>query len=171
MKRREEVEFCFGLNRTDKLTHGYAMIYEKVSRYIRNIFEIGISEGNSIRSWLNLFPYASIWALDVNESKIDDPRVTVLTDDVKSFVPHPSLPRFDLIVDDGSHNAEDIIAGWNVLSPICKGLYVIEDLSLESFTPVIDVVRKSSNVNSFLQTSHGGGSRALVASFDTVITW
>lgn len=172
MTRKEEIAYCFEIHQTDKLNHGYAMIYDKISRYIRNVFEIGIGGGNSVAAWLHIFPYANIYALDVDTGKtFDNNRVTVLHDDIKNFVPHESLPQFDLIVDDGSHNAEDMIAGWKILHGRCKGLYVIEDVNLECFPEVVNVVRQDSNVISLIQTNEGGGSRALVASFNKVITW
>ena len=172
MSRKEEIEFCFEVHGTDKLSHGYAMIYEKVSRYIRNMFEIGIGGGHSLAAWVDLFPFAKIWALDIDTGKTFDHRmVTVLHGDIKTFVPHESLPKFDLIVDDGSHNCEDMIAGWNALHHLCNGLYVIEDVDDSIIQNLQNALKNSSKVNSIIQTSDDGGSRVMVASFDKVMQW
>jgi hypothetical protein len=170
MDRRDEVDAAFTWHKTDKVSHGYGMIYDKIPRSIKNLFEIGIGGGNSIAAWLDIFPDAHIYALDVNDKEFDHPRVTVIKSDIKQYSPN-GLPKFDLVVDDGSHNVEDIIAGWKLLQPFCDGVYVIEDVSIDYFQEIINVVRGTSDVNTFVQTSHGGGSRALVSSFSKVIQW
>lgn len=97
---------------TDKLDHGYIPFYEQhLPKNPKKILEIGVKEGRSIQMWQRYFPEAEIHGLDL-------------------FIefPVPSIPgikfhqgnqcdwrlleelrneNFDVIIDDGSHNARD----------------------------------------------------------------
>src|SRR5262245_25871279 len=121
MTRKEEIESAFSWFKTDKLGHGYAMIYDKVPRYIRTIFEIGIATGASLRAWLELFPNAHIYGLDSGDHAVKHPRITNYTHtQIKNFDPEWDGDSIDLVIDDGSHAREDILAGWNILKSYCR---------------------------------------------------
>jgi hypothetical protein len=175
MTRKEEVEQAFNWRKTDKLSHGYAMIYAKVPKTIKRVFEIGIGGGQSLEAWLDIFPSSEVYGLDCNGKIVEDPRVKCINCDINLFNPEDHIKnadvKFDLIVDDGSHQTKDIISGWQKLNKYCSGIYVVEDVD---FNYVQDITREMHNgggVLSVIQTHTDNGSRAIVASFDKVIQW
>lgn len=109
-KTLSELAFMYG---TDKLEHGYIPFYEQhLPKNPKKILEIGVHQGRSIRMWRNYFPDAEIHGLDLF-AEFDAPS------DINGVVWHKGnqcdwllLERlrnedFDLIVEDGSHNARD----------------------------------------------------------------
>jgi hypothetical protein len=129
---------------TDKssMGHGYLDIYDfwlhGLRGHVRKVLEIGIGGGGSLKMWADYFPFASIIGVDINNDfvRLD------YGDRIETFEMDVSIPEswirlfqnmgggFDLIVDDGSHTARDMIAafesGWPLLKP--DGLYFVEDL-------------------------------------------
>lgn len=123
---------------TDKLQHGYIPFYEDtLPKMPKKILEIGVKEGASIRMWKHYFPNAEIHGLDLFEE-----------------FPMPNIPgvkwhkgnqcdwrvleelrkeKFDVIIDDGSHNSRDQMMTFFGL--FNGGHYYIEDLQccLEEF--------------------------------------
>jgi hypothetical protein len=96
------------------------------------IAEIGVACGASLRMWANHLPAASIEGFDIQ------PECGALCQDlanVKIFTKDPrEIDRgseFDLVIDDGSHIAEDILGVfahcWRWVKP--GGFYVIEDMA------------------------------------------
>lgn len=127
---------------TDKASwqHNYTKVYQKYFEPIRNeplrILEIGVFQGNSLKTWLEYFPNATLVAFDINPNcwKSDNPRCTVLNGNQNdanflNFLGKVYGP-FDIIIDDGSHlmSSQQISMSvlWNFVKP--KGLYIIEDL-------------------------------------------
>lgn len=123
-----------------KWTH-YFPIYEDLMHRYRNrtctILEIGCDKGGSLQLWKRyLGPYAQIVGLDINadckiaeeeQIKIEigsqsDPEVLATL--VQQFAP------FDIVIDDGSHQMEDIaITFRNLFKHVnLDGLYIVEDL-------------------------------------------
>lgn len=123
-----------------KWTH-YFPAYEEIFRKYRNrsctILEIGCDKGGSLHLWKRyLGPYAQIVGLDINpecktaeEEQIhieigsqSDPET--LGKIINDFAP------FDIIIDDGSHQMEDIEASFRMLFKhvTLDGFYIVEDL-------------------------------------------
>lgn len=130
---------------TDKAPgrHGYTRHYARhlKRRSVRCMLEIGIggyedpkSGGNSLRMWRSYFPKATIYGLDIHKKLLDEPRIVALhgdqSDPQSLAAAVRNSPPFDLIVDDGSHLASDIVTSFEVLFPKLKpgGTYAIEDL-------------------------------------------
>lgn len=126
---------------TDKLEHGYIPFYERhISFNPRAMLEIGCFRGASLLMWDEWFKQQTdIHVLDLfQENGLMTPREVRN----KGWVPHIGNQNdisflssirdtFDLIIDDGSHNAGDMLTSFkhlflNSLAP--GGLYVIEDL-------------------------------------------
>jgi hypothetical protein len=113
----------------------YLDFYEEVfaSKRLDNIelLEIGVQNGGSLETWAQYFPNAQrIIGVDVDplcgELTYDDPRIQVLV------CPGQKLDiagQFDIIIDDGSHTSDDMIAQFEKLWPQVKtgGLYIVED--------------------------------------------
>jgi hypothetical protein len=133
---------------TDKARgqHGYTPLYarhlRRGRRSIHSVLEIGIGYGsdpkrggNSLYMWKNYFPRAAVYGLDIFDKRlVGVPGVVALKGDQSDTVALRKLVEgrapFDLVIDDGSHIASDVIASFGVLFPAVRpgGWYVIEDL-------------------------------------------
>ena len=53
---------------TDKVGAGFAAVYDRVlsphKRLVRNVLEMGVSLGSSLRMWRDFFPNATVWGVD-----------------------------------------------------------------------------------------------------------
>jgi tetratricopeptide (TPR) repeat protein len=131
------------LEGTDKTTlvQDYLRHYERIFAGIRNepiqLLEIGVAGGASLRTWARFFPEAWIVGIDINPGcrAYGGDRITIeigsqanpefLASLVMKYQP-------DIVVDDGSHLAEDILMTFHQLIPFLRpgGYYVIEDVHL-----------------------------------------
>lgn len=106
------------------------------SRRPVRMLEIGVSNGGSLQLWRSYFgPEASIWGIDIDE------RCAALEGDFTIRIGSQADPGFlrslieemggvDIVLDDGSHVAQDQEATFRTLFPLLinGGLYVVEDL-------------------------------------------
>ena len=124
---------------------GYDEIYESDFKKLRNepinILEIGVDQGRSIAVWLDYFPNAKIYAMDIfvrmHESHIKvlkDNRVQHLKIDSTDPDVHNRVAqwktKFDIIIDDGRHTPEANALTFKSVVPFLKtnGIYYIEDI-------------------------------------------
>jgi len=131
---------------TDKWgLHYYTPHYERHLGHLRDeafvLLEIGVGGyartgegGGSVRMWRRYFRQAQIVGLDIEDkSFLDRPRLTtVLGDQTDAAVLEGVIERFGtprVVVDDGSHRPEDIIATFEILFPQLPdgAVYAIED--------------------------------------------
>lgn len=130
---------------TDKAVHGYMPHYAKHFAPFRhrpiNVLEIGIGTygprggGASLRTWQRYFSRATIHGLDIVDKKEhEDKRIRVYQGDQsdQAFLRDlaKSIGRIDIIIDDGSHVNQHVLASFEALYPLLAvgGLYVIEDM-------------------------------------------
>lgn len=121
----------------------YLVVYERLFKELREsslrLLEIGVQNGGSLEIWSKYFPKAEkLVGCDIDEKcgglKYDDPRVSVIVGDATSSDIHSSIANdfksFDLILDDGSHTAEDIVQTFCRYFPLLNdgGMFVAEDL-------------------------------------------
>ena len=131
---------------TDKYSHGYLRHYSthfrSCRRRAKTVIEIGIGGygdaakgGNSLRLWRDYFPNAHIHGIDIEDKKSHDgARITTHQGSqadpefLRSVIDKTGAP--DIVIDDGSHVNEHILASFEALFPLLKegGLYVIEDM-------------------------------------------
>jgi len=152
-------------NQTDKASvftrtyakpKNYCVHYEKFFEPLRNLpikfLEIGVGGGESIRTWIEYFPIASIYGVDnvhnTNEWNTVKPHppveeLGVWYDRYEFFYGDQTDPTFwkcfavdagkdfDVIIDDGAHTNDATIISFQGLWPLLKpgGLYCIEDLA------------------------------------------
>ncbi|HEU5039129.1 MAG TPA: hypothetical protein VFT70_19130 [Nocardioides sp.] len=131
---------------TDKWgVHFYTPHYERHLEHLRDeefvLLEIGVGGyarsgqgGASVRMWRRYFPHAQIVGLDIQDkSFLDRPRLaTVKGSQTDEAVLTSIIDRFGaplVVVDDGSHRPEDIVATFEVLFPLLPdgAVYAIED--------------------------------------------
>lgn len=123
----------------------YLDIYEQYfKKYVGkpvNILEIGVLAGGSLEMWRDYFgPQCQVYGIDNNPEckKHESERIQVIIgdqgehtfwDEVKKTV-----PRLDIIIDDGSHRESDqVISLLELLSHMAPGgLYICEDTHSEN---------------------------------------
>ena len=128
--------------RTDKNTvHSYLELYQKLlcskKDTAKNVLEIGIFKGGSIKLWHDFFTNAHIYGIDIMEEKhvwdeIKKYGITLYTstDAYNYIVNELSDKKFDVILDDGPHTLESqlkcILLYSNVMTE--DGILMIEDV-------------------------------------------
>ena len=146
---------------SSKNISGFIQLYEKYfSPYKEskiNILEIGVDNGDSLRIWREYFSNANICGIDIDKKSFTIDNTDILEGDqsdhnfLKLLI--KKYKNFDIIIDDGSHQANHIITSFNFLFPYLNdnGLYVIEDLQT-SYLPRyggsrINLNKKKSSMN------------------------
>ncbi len=121
--------------------HHYIPIYEKYFEKYRGqeirFLEIGVSKGGSLRMWREyLGPNAIIYGIDIDQScsRFDGihAEVRIGSQDDSDFLSSvvSEMGGIDVVLDDGSHNMQHIVASMKTLFPKLNngGTYLIEDL-------------------------------------------
>lgn len=117
----------------------YALLGEHTQK-VRSVLEIGVNQGCSLRMWRDLFPKAMIYGIDSNAASLfTEERIQCVAADqgnaasLLSAMATLGEPRFDLIVDDGSHEETHQVLSCRTLMPFLEpnGLYVIEDITFD----------------------------------------
>jgi hypothetical protein len=133
--------------RTDKWgVHFYTPHYQRALHDRREralcLLEIGIGGyarsgegGGSLRMWKHYLPNSAVYGLDIEDkSFVDEPRIrTFRGDQADPQLLHrivAEIGRPDVVIDDGSHRSEHVIATFEVLFPLLAddGIYAIEDV-------------------------------------------
>jgi len=105
---------------------------------VKNILEIGVLDGNSLRMWREYFPNATIHGIEYNdckylENEIENCKIYVGDqadiEFLKTFVEKADC-LFDVIIDDGSHQMSHQIDSMKFLFNHVKngGFYFVEDV-------------------------------------------
>tara|TARA_X000000950_G_scaffold286552_1_gene395814 strand:- start:980 stop:1693 length:714 start_codon:yes stop_codon:yes gene_type:complete len=134
------------LHKTDKvLHHKYSKIYDfflkSMYKNEGSILEIGINQGKSLKLWLDLFPNAFVYGIDIGVNsegenfrifKKDQSKVKDLLDVQKEL----RDKKLFFINDDGSHLPEHQLLTFNTLFPLLEegGVYIIEDIETSYWT-------------------------------------
>lgn len=123
-------------HKTDKATHGYLDLYEdylnKLDK-VKNVLEIGVRTGASLRMWAEFFPDARIDGIDINPDckRHETDRIKIHIGDQTDAALYEDLNDvYDLIVDDGSHVNAWTAATFNQLWSRLRenGIYILEDM-------------------------------------------
>jgi hypothetical protein len=129
----------YGTDKSSEI-HNYCVKYQKYlpfNRYDKlNIMEIGVLDGNSLKTWKDYFYHSNILGIDINPDckQYEESRISV---EIGSQADGNFLSRtwqqygpFDMILDDGSHMNEHVIYSfehlWGSIKP--GGVYVVEDV-------------------------------------------
>lgn len=136
--------FVKGKNPTNKWHH-YIPLYEKhLSKYRDKdikILEIGVGGGGSLQMWRNYFGHkATIFGIDCREEVagcVSGAEIRIGDQSDENFLKNVAkeMKGIDVIIDDGSHNCDDIKKSLIILFPLLNdnGTYVIEDLHTTYF--------------------------------------
>lgn len=121
-------------------------VYEELFAGIRSsaskVLEIGCYNGASIMMWKEYFTKAEIFTIDNQPCPqiSDRERINFLLDDAYGYGVLEKLPNdFDIIVEDGSHNIEDIsfvvVEYTKKIKP--NGMLIIEDIPDFNWTNIL----------------------------------
>lgn len=134
-------------SRTDKnTTHSYLPLYDTLFSRLRttakNILEIGIQTGGSIKLWRDYFENASVYGVDIIPREnvwnvlLHDPRIKIHAsvdayDTIffnNTFL--NSEIKFDMMLDDGPHTLDSMKAFIQMYSHLLSddGILVVEDV-------------------------------------------
>ena len=139
--------------KTDKNTvHSYLPLYERLlsakKDSARNVLEVGICHGGSIKLWSDYFPNAKTYGVDVwNDNQMwkeikNKPNIQLYTSTdgynpvfVKSAFIDKDI-KFDMALDDGPHTLESMINFIKLYLPLMAddGILIIEDVQQYSWT-------------------------------------
>ena len=132
----DNLAIAFGTDKSSKI-HGFTKTYESYFEPLQDqaikLLEIGVQSGASLRMWKHYFPNADIVGIDYFDLKVmNEDRIKIIQGEQKdTSVMEKALldGPFDIIIDDGSHQNQDITASFEYLFPRMKpgGVYVIED--------------------------------------------
>lgn len=142
MKTLDQIGTETGTDKSICYGHGYCPIYSKLFDALREspvaLLEIGVQFGNSIKMWAEYFahPDTRIVGVDCTRDYVSpDSRVFIHTFDQgnsKSWQEYlyNSNAVFDIVIDDGSHKADDqrvtFDEVWKKVKP--GGYFIIEDV-------------------------------------------
>lgn len=132
---------------TDKgSVHSYIPVYEKILAPYRetakNVLEIGLFNGHSLRMWEDYFISADIYGMDCDEKPHGGMADLsgVIADGFNVFIGDAASPfdiakhflgmKFDVVIEDANHDIEQQLEIYNNLKPyLNKGaIYCIEDI-------------------------------------------
>ena len=143
MSKKSDLEIYFRKNNS-KLIHKwnhYFDIYERHFNKFRNkevvILEIGVSYGGSLQMWKEYFGgKAKIFGIDINpkckELEEENIKIFIGSQSDRKFLRQvkKSIPKIDILIDDGGHTMNQQIVSYEELFSHIKddGTYLCEDL-------------------------------------------
>jgi predicted O-methyltransferase YrrM len=137
--------------KTNDKGHGYSIYYKKKLDNLKekkiNILEIGSYSGASAAAFVKYFPNSNIYCFDINLTnfKYRSKRIHTFGIDINNekkviktlnyICKNNNVSKFDIIIDDGSHNLSDILFGVKLLFSRVKeqGFYIIEDFKYPNY--------------------------------------
>ena len=135
----KSLELIMYERKSDKYEHDYCGAYEQHFNPLRSepieLLEIGVLKGSSLFGWADYFEKGHITGVDIDPMlEVNVERITTIVQDIKEYEPDR---EFDIIIDDGSHHSDDILAAYERLwdSVRSGGYYVIEDLAAQYLVP------------------------------------
>ena len=125
--------------------HNYTPVYDKLysarREEVKAVLEIGVNHGCSVRMWEEYFPNAQIVGLDCNAGCLfNKDRIRCFAADqnngesLDTALRQAGIDKYDLIVDDGSHEFHHQVFSAQHLIPryLAKdGWYIIEDIGMD----------------------------------------
>lgn len=115
----------------------YDFYWDSLREKATCVFEIGVRSGGSLKMWREYFSKAFIWGLDINPEcnrfyGVDIQVVTGSQDDPIKAGEVAPFQSFDIVIDDGSHVIDHVLASFSLFWPRVRpgGWYAIEDVAL-----------------------------------------
>ena len=157
-----------------KHSHFYEIYSEQFAKFAREkikILEIGVFNGGSLYMWKNFFEKAEvIVGIDIDPYckrwQDRDEGIFIETGDQSDpeFLKHVNdyYGPFDIIIDDGGHENNQVITSFNILFPLLnnEGIYVVED-TYHSYWPDYSCDRDNSTELFKMSGEHAAGGKPL----------
>lgn len=110
---------------------GYFPVYERYLAPYRDqpitFLEIGVYKGGSLQMWRDYFPLGNILGVDHNpDYKFSETRINVHVGDQADTDFLRSLPKPDIVLDDGGHRLHQQMTALEFFWPV--SLYMVEDV-------------------------------------------
>lgn len=131
------------LENTDKVINKWKHYFDIYDRYFSkyigtdvHVVEFGVSHGGSLQMWKNYFGrQAKLWGIDINPhcKKLEEDQIEIFIGDQadRQFLQSiaETVPKIDILIDDGGHTMEQQINTFDVLFPYIdkNGVYLCED--------------------------------------------
>lgn len=169
-----------GADKCAKILHSYSPAYYELFKEkrgeITSLLEIGVGSkavmkgivgdsyvpGASLRSWMEFFPQAKIFGIDIDRSILfQEERISCFygdqsskesllnaINDIKNLMTDENY-LFDIIIDDGSHVKEHMMLTYNTLYDFLRpgGLYIIEDIKRIDLNSFITACNSSMEIH------------------------
>lgn len=133
-----------------KLIHKWVHYFDIYDRYFSryrgtdvHLLEIGVDHGGSLQMWKDYFgPQAKIYGVDNNPNckQLEEDQIEIFIGDQedRGFLQRlsKSIPRIDILIDDGGHTMKQQVTTFEELFPAidAHGIYLCEDLHT-SYSP------------------------------------
>lgn len=182
---------CYDKHLTDKGSvfyhaHGYGDFYELFfEKYKKRgnvkILEIGVLDGKSILAHLEYFQNCEIYAIDIDEKckqyESDNIKIFILDSSndmaLQNFKNEIGDIKFDIILDDGSHQSKDqwraLINLYDILTE--DGIYIIEDLHMNKVFNLTQSPCICLPLRLMTEYATNEELSQLYAKIDTVLIW
>jgi hypothetical protein len=117
------------------------MILNNIKSTSKNILEIGIANGESLKMWKEYFDNSTIYGWDILDLQhLSEERIKTFIvnqgnqEQINNFFEYNDI-QFDFIIDDGSHYLNDqIVSLFNLFYHLNSGgIYIIENMWHENF--------------------------------------
>lgn len=117
----------------------YPFLFQQFLGKENNILEIGVAIGGGLKLLSEVFPESRIFGIDRSFSQLDqsilNETITLIQPcdqaDTSGFLTiFPEIPKFDIIIEDASHDYGKSMESFEAFSPYMKvgGIYIIEDI-------------------------------------------
>jgi cephalosporin hydroxylase len=143
---------------TDKNTvHSYLPLYQKLliskKATAKNVLEVGINKGGSIKLWSDFFSNATVYGLDINNDRkliineIQNKEKIILYTSVDAYDNNFFITnflnkniKFDFMLDDGPHTLESMLQFIRLYSQIMTedGILIIEDVQSWDWITILE---------------------------------
>jgi len=166
--------------------HDYLDYYEHLLRSFRDrsfsLLEIGINMGYSLVTWVRRYPQVRVTGIDIDLSRwvrhkdqfrlspSEEERLRVIEGDATSSSILPYLTgSYDVILDDGSHTPQDMIAAFESLFPTKLkngGIYIVEDVHCDG--DMIRFIRYAQDLFPFVYKSPSWDGCRMLSGSETI---
>jgi len=163
MPSLHEIFLRNGEKRIHKWVHYFDIYENHFRRFVGKsptILEIGVQGGGSLQMWREYFGEgAKIVGLDINpkckEHEGEGIEIVIGSQsDPKVFEELMQRYKFDIVIDDGSHQMNDIKSSFELLydSVDAKGVYLVEDLQCSYWAAYGGGLRKEGSFIEFVKS-------------------
>jgi spermidine synthase len=161
----------------DYLRH-YWLHFKEIRLQVKQVLEIGVFDGSSLRMWSEFFPNATIYGIDIDPSckahENERIKITIGDQGDRNFLEEYKgkfKKPFDIIIDDGSHKIEHQLLSFEVLFSALSshGMYAIEDTGGcvgDENLITVNALKKCVDNIFFWPRGLDGGQWSYLSSFD-----